>query len=152
MNKQILALYQPKHIHSGEIAQLCVNRFLLYWRLYPGYIVRVRKSKRILEVILCTNDGKKSSDKINLDVLSNYFSQLNKDKNVYDVSEVDRASDHTVFENAYLNEPFSEDEVMAVLSQLKCGSCGKAAGPDLLINEFFKYSRTTRSTCMFFVN
>ena len=35
---------------------------------------------------------------------------------MYDVSEVDRASDHTVFENAYLNEPFSEDEVMAVLS------------------------------------
>ena len=40
---------------------------------------------------------------MNLDVLSNYFSQLNKDKNVYDVSEVDRASYHTVFKNAYLN-------------------------------------------------
>ena len=84
--------------------------------------------------LLCTNDEKKSSDKINLDVLSNYFSQLNKDENVYDVNEVDRATDHTAFENAYLNEPFSEDEVMAVLSQLKCG---KAAGPDLLINDFF---------------
>ena len=38
------------------------------------------------------------------------------------------------------------------MSQLKCGSCGKAAGPDLLINEFFKYSRTTRSTCSLLTN
>ena len=88
------------------------------------------------------NVCKSSNNKELLRLSSKKFSQLNKDKNVHDVSEVDRASDHTVFENAYLNGPFSEDEVMAVLSQLKCG---KAAGPDLLINEFFKYSRTT--TC-----
>ena len=53
------------------------------------------------------------------------------------MNEVVRAEDKSMFENEFLNAPFEECEVMRVLEKLKNG---KAAGPDLFINEFFKYS------------
>ena len=81
--------------------------------------------------LLCTNDGKKSKSKIQVDVLEEYFANLNKDQNVYDDTEFQRSIDNSLFENEYLNVPFSEEEVMAVVQKLKSG---KAAGPDFLIN------------------
>ena len=88
--------------------------------------------------LICTNDGNQTTSKIKLDVLSNYFSHLNKDANKYDDIEIERSSDNSVLENEFLNAPFNEDEMSHALMNLKCG---KTAGPDGLLNEFFKCSR-----------
>ena len=71
--------------------------------------------------LICTNDGKQTTTKIKLDVLSNYFSHLNKDENKYDDIEIERSSDNSVLENEFLNAPFNEDEMSHVLMNLKCG-------------------------------
>ena len=60
--------------------------------------------------LICTNDGNQTTTKIKLDVLSNYFSLLNKDENKYDDIEIERSSDNSVSENEFLNAPFNEDE------------------------------------------
>ena len=92
--------------------------------------------------LICTNDGKDTKSKIQLDILSGYFSKLNKDENMYENFEKQRSLDNCVLENEFLNAPFNENEVRSVLSSLKSG---KAAGPDCLINEFFKCSSSVTS-------
>ena len=53
-----------------------------------------------------------------MDVLTAYFTDLNEDKNTYDMNEVVRAEDKSMFENEFLNAPFEECEVMRVLEKL----------------------------------
>ena len=77
-----------------------------------------------------------------MDILSGYFSKLNKDENMYENFEKQRSLDNCVLENEFLNAPFNENEVRSVLSSLESG---KAAGPDCLINEFFKCSSSVTS-------
>ena len=86
--------------------------------------------------MLCDKDVK--APDIDIKVLSDFFADLNKDNNVYDDSEKERAVDSRINDNVFLNDLFSEEETMDVLNNLK--TC-KAAGPDLLINEFFISSR-----------
>ena len=76
--------------------------------------------------LICTNDGNQTTNKIKLDVLSNYFSHLNKDENKNDDIKIERSSDNTcsVLENEFLNVPFNEDEMSHVLINLKCGIKG----------------------------
>ena len=88
--------------------------------------------------LLCTNGGKEKLNKIQLDVLAKYFADLNQDKNEYDDSDYARTEIQDEYENQFLNAPFTEADILDVLCKLKCG---KAAGPDGLINDFFKYSR-----------
>ena len=88
--------------------------------------------------LLCTNGGKEKLNKIQLDVLAKYFADLNQDKNEYDDSDFTRTEVQDEYENQFLNAPFTETDILDVLCKLKCG---KAAGPDGLINDFFKYSR-----------
>ena len=87
--------------------------------------------------LLC-DKNKVTDSKVDIDVFANFFTNLNIDNNTYDCNDKERARDKGALENDFLNELFSEDEVMCVLKNLKCG---KAAGPDLLINEFFRSSR-----------
>ena len=89
---------------------------------------------------ICTNEGSDINSKIHINVLAEYFANLNKDDNTYEEYEVQRSVDKSDFQNEFLNMPFHEDEIMSVLSSLKSG---KSAGPDCLINEFFKMSRNS---------
>ena len=90
--------------------------------------------------LICTNEGSDVNSKIHINVLAEYFANLNKDDNTYEEYEVQRSVDKSDFQNEFLNMPFHEDEIMTVLSSLKSG---KSAGPDCLINEFFKMSRNS---------
>ena len=90
--------------------------------------------------LICTNEGSDINSKIHINVLAEYFANLNKDDNTYEEYEVQRSVDKSDFQNEFLNMPFHEDEIMSVLRSLKSG---KSAGPDCLINAFFKMSRNS---------
>ena len=71
---------------------------------------------------------------------------MNKDNNVYDNSDFARTEVQNQYENQFLNAPFHETDILDLLSKL---NCGKAAGPDGLINELFKHSRNVIAKVLF---
>jgi hypothetical protein len=73
-----------------------------------------------------------------LDALSDYFKHLNIDKNEYIAKEQTLAEDRSMFQNEFINKEFTVFEVRNVLNNLKCN---KAAGADLLVNEFLRVTR-----------
>ena len=95
--------------------------------------------------ILCSGDKKDYVSKIQLDVLSEHFKQLNIDKGTYDQNEYKLAEDHCLFTNEFINNDFTSVEVKNVLSHLKNN---KSAGADLILNEFLKYSNDVMCTVL----
>ena len=86
--------------------------------------------------ILCSGDKKETVIKIQTEVLTEFFKELNIDKNVYDECELingnSNADEYTV--NQLLNVEFNEKEI----SDVKKLKNNKANGVDLVINEFIK--------------
>jgi hypothetical protein len=88
--------------------------------------------------LLCSGDKKDVTSKISLDAPSDYFKDLNIDKNEYNANEQTLAEDRSMFQNEFINKEFTVSEVRNVLNNLKCN---KAAGADLLVNEFVRVTR-----------
>ena len=96
--------------------------------------LRTRNPKEFWK-LLCSADKKDTANKIKLEVLTEYFKNLNIDKNDYNDNENVLADDRALFKNDFINNDFTVSEVMHVIKRLKCN---KAAGSDLIVNEFLK--------------
>ena len=70
-----------------------------------------------------------------MDVLTAYFQKLNTDTNIYDDNDARNSEDHSEFKNEFINNPFTLEEVVNNIKNLKYS---KAPGHDLILNEFLK--------------
>ena len=83
------------------------------------------------------SNKKENVDKIQMQVLTEYFKKLNVDDNTYDEHDWSfnnvNAEDATI--NSFINEDFDECEIRKVVKGLKNN---KAYGVDMILNEFIK--------------
>ena len=81
--------------------------------------------------MLSSGDKKDVSNKINIDVITEFIAKLNMDNNMFGDNEHILGRDNCMHEHALFNEPFTVCEVTHYIINFKCN---KASGSDLFVN------------------
>ena len=88
--------------------------------------------------ILCCNESKSIANKIQLEVMTEYFEKLNTDTNQYSEYDLELSKSNGYNDNEIINCPITVEEVCDIIIKLKNN---KSAGIDLIINEFMKCAK-----------
>jgi hypothetical protein len=115
----------------------CVNKSINQYQKNFNKKVRSLKASNPKEFwkLLCTNDKKRITEKIQISVFSEYFKKLNTDNNVYETEDFKDVEWDNHLENSFINADFTDEEIKSVVKTLKNN---KSPGEDLIINEFIK--------------
>jgi hypothetical protein len=130
--------------NKSKAYKKCVNKNMSKYQKEFNKKLRSLKTSNPKEFwkLLCTNDKKKSVEKIQIDVFNEYFKKLSTDNNKYEIDDFKDTKWQGNNENLFINSDFTDQEIKDVVKSLKNN---KSPGEDLIVNEFIKC--TVNSMC-----